>query len=440
MNLVNYKKFLETFVNFKTISADPQFSTEMKNCSAWLTQQLSDHGFEAEVVEGFGNPVVIASLDLGKQETCLIYGHYDVQPANKEDGWQSEPFELEETEERLFARGAVDNKGQISVHLVNVFELIKQNALKYNIKFIIEGDEETGSKDLDKFVEQYKEELAADFILVSDGEIVEGSPVIEGGFRGIFNAELEIKTASTDLHSGIYGGAVPNAAHELAKILAATHDQDYKLTIPGIYEDKGSNQGAELGLVANEDIPFAMKELTAMTGIKRTFTPMADSFYAQVGYYTTMQITGLESGYNGVGFRNAIPSTAKAKINFRLAPTADPDQVIELFNDFLKAELPDYLDYEFKPLQKVHGLSFELNNDYVKTAARVLEEIYAKKPFLYYNGAIIPIINHFKEILQIPLVLVPLANEDNNMHAVSENFSREKLEKAMEFSHNFLKA
>ena len=180
----NYIKLLKEYISFQSVSTDQQFKPEMTKTAHWLNKQFTSRGFNVQLVEGYGNPIVIAryTVDEGLP-TVLVYGHYDVQPATKEEGWQQSPFELLETSTKLFARGAVDNKGQCTIHMTTVFELIKQDNLGYNVVFMIEGDEETGSPDLPKFIEDYRDDLAADFALISDGEIIANKPMIETGFR-----------------------------------------------------------------------------------------------------------------------------------------------------------------------------------------------------------------------------------------------------------------
>jgi len=232
----DYKKLLSKFVSFKSVSTDRAFQAEIEKAVLWLKKLLEENRFKVKIIRGFGNPIVLASYEVSHNvETCLIYGHYDVQPAAKNEGWRKDPFELFENRGRLYGRGVVDNKGQILIHIFAIANLIRQRRLAYNIKFLIEGNEETGSEGIFRFIKKYKQELASDFILISDGEIVGSYPTIELSFRGTFNLTLTVKTSKTDLHSGIYGGAVSNAAYELSKFLSLLYDRYNRVAIPGFY-------------------------------------------------------------------------------------------------------------------------------------------------------------------------------------------------------------
>lgn len=216
-----YREKLADFVKISSISMDKKYEEELEAAAEWIEELLDNKGLSVDVVEGYGNPIIIADYQVSNSaDTYLIYGHYDVQPASQEAGWLDNPFKLTESQDRLIARGVVDNKGQILLYLTVIFDLIKHGKLRHNIKFLIEGGEEVGSPNIDKFIEKYKDTLSSDCILISDGAMLGDHPILEVGFRGTLNVHLILKTAETDMHSGEYGGAIPNAAHELTTLLS----------------------------------------------------------------------------------------------------------------------------------------------------------------------------------------------------------------------------
>src|SRR5258706_413221 len=223
-----YKKLVRELISLQSVSADPSKKEDCLKTAEWLSAFLKNAGFKSQIFEGYGNPIVLASIEIDPSfETCLIYGHYDVQPAEKEDGWDNDPFEVTEKNGKLFGRGIMDDKGQFFVHLITISNLIKEKKLKYNIKFIFEGNEETGSPFIEKFIQDNKDILTCDFILISDGEMTRGKPTIELGNRGILNWKLTVKTSNSDIHSGLYGGAAPNAIAELVKKHVKKHMPHY---------------------------------------------------------------------------------------------------------------------------------------------------------------------------------------------------------------------
>ncbi|KXK10248.1 MAG: putative succinyl-diaminopimelate desuccinylase, partial [Microgenomates bacterium OLB23] len=235
-----YLQLLKEFVALRSISTDPSYIKDIEKTAQWLGNLLTQYGFTVKITKGAGNPIVCAQYNNGSQQHVLIYGHYDVQPAEINEGWTHDPFELKEKNGRLYGRGAVDNKGQIMIYIATVIELIQQKSLGYNVTFLIEGNEEAGSSGLDTFVETHKEKLLADFLLVSDGEITAGHPVIEVGFRGVLNIALTVETSTKDNHSGLYGGIIPNAANELSILLGKLFDQssgEQRVTIEGFYDN-----------------------------------------------------------------------------------------------------------------------------------------------------------------------------------------------------------
>lgn len=434
--LAQYKKLLSQFVSFKSISTDKTFQPEIEKTVRWLTKLLIKSHFKVKVIKGYGNPIVLATYVVDpRAETCLIYGHYDVQPAIKSEGWGSEPFKLAERQGKLYARGVVDNKGQILTHIIVLSQLIQQRSLGYNITLVIEGNEETGSEGIFEFVKKYKQALTSNFVLISDGEIVGVYPTIELGFRGTFNLTLTVRTSKTDLHSGIYGGAVPNAAQELSKFLALLYDRSNRIAIPRFYNGVDSITAE---MLKNARSPaFDPRRFQKIAGVKKLLTEPKLEVYTQVGLRPTIQITGLKSGYIGEGYRNSIPSLASAKINVRLVKQQKPKQVIAAIRNFAKKKLPSYVDFSIETTGADEGVKLDTHNNYVQRAVKLLEAVYKQKAIKKYVGGTIPIVTLFAKELKVPQVLVPLANEDCGMHAPNENFRLANIYKGLTFSQLF---
>lgn len=431
-----YRQLLDEFISFKSISTDPEYKDEMVNTANYLAKIFKEYGFNVQIIEGYGNPFVFAEYNGVKDaETCLIYGHYDVQPAELADGWDSEPFTVTERDGKLYARGIVDNKGQVLVHIATIFNLIKEGKLKFNIKFLIEGDEESGSREIDDFIDAHKDLLASDFFIISDGPILQDYPTIDVSFRGIVNCELKITTSGKDLHSGMYGGIVPNAAEEAARIVNILKDEEHWLNIEGLNEDISM---IDITIIENnKSIPISADDLVKTTGTKIIFYDEEIDAFTRNGLFTSMEVTGFSSGYTGNGFRNAVPGKANVKINFRLRPDITPNEFKELFTNHINAIVSDYASAEIIYDQDSPGVFLSTDNDYLTSAIGILEEIFEKQVLRLYQGAIVPIGVTIQNELQIPGGLVNLANEDSDMHAANENFDIDTLKKGIKFSEKF---
>jgi len=431
-----YKKILAEYIKLKSISTDKNFLPEIYECVKFLKNLLEKNNFQTKIIEGYGNPLVYGEFNRGKKETVLIYGHYDVQPAKKEEGWKEDPFVLFEDKERFYGRGVADNKGQNLIHLYTLFKLIQENNLGYNIKIILEGNEETGSDKLENFLKKYKNLLKVNFVLISDGEIVENIPIIDAGFRGVINLELELKTANRDFHSGLYGGVLPNALHETIKILSTFFGKEDKILINGFY---GKIEKIKKEIIkANKKLPFDEKKFKKETGVKKLFVKDLD-FYTKTGLWSTIQLTGICGGYFGEGFRNAVPHSALVKINIRFVEKQKEKEIIKKIKNHLKKFIPSYVDYELRVKESAPSVKLDLNNHYIKKAKEILRKVFKKEPVFKFSGGGLPIVFYFKNILKVPQVLVPLANEDCNMHSINENFDKKLIQKGLEFSSLFFK-
>lgn len=437
--LAEYKQLLSAFLAFKTIST-LNSDKEINKAVSWLKGLFNDRGFRSEIITGYDNPVIIASKIINpKLPTVLIYGHYDVQPASMEE-WGTDPFILRETDSRLFGRGVVDNKGQMLVHVVNVFDLLEQNKLAYNVKFLIEGNEETGSPNIGKCIEKYKTQLDADFILISDSAMIQNHPTIELSLRGTFNTTLAIRTSDRDLHSGLFGGASPNAAHVASGLITKLFSEENMVAYTDFYK-KVTPPPEELQKMALS-IPITDKQYSRLSGCNAMTLEPGQNFFSQTGLRPTIQVTGFESGYTGKGYRNSIPAEAIIKFNFRLVPDQDPDEVLAEFKKYVKSVLPKNVMHEFSVPESTEGtvkpIRLSTQNKYIEQAKKIMKDIYQDDIYYDFNGATLPIVVDFQRILQTDIVMAALANDDCNMHAVDENFDLQSLQKALQFSNKFL--
>jgi len=426
-----YKKLVRELISLQSVSADPSKKEDCLKTAEWLSAFLKNAGFKSQIFEGYGNPIVLASIEIDPSfETCLIYGHYDVQPAEKEDGWDNDPFEVTEKNGKLFGRGIMDDKGQFFVHLITISNLIKEKKLKYNIKFIFEGNEETGSPFIEKFIQDNKDILTCDFILISDGEMTRGKPTIELGNRGILNWKLTVKTSNSDIHSGLYGGAAPNAIHELNKFVHHLLDENNRVAIEGFYDavDK---------IEEGYNIPFDLDEYKKNSGTKAILTEPEHDFFTQTGLRPSMTVTGMYGGHIREGHKTSIPATATAKINLRLVKSQTPHAVAELVKKHVKKHMPHYVEYDLSFDEFAGPSKTDKNSKYVQMAVKVLEEVFKSSVHYRYVGGTEPVILYFQQILGNPIVSVPFANEDGFMHGVNENFNIENIEKMMEFGKKF---
>lgn len=412
----DFKKLLTEYVALKSVSTDPQFKGEMLKTAEWIKAYLEKYGFDVELITGATcNPVVFGNLVIDQNyKTVLVYGHYDVQP--------SEQFDLYEDNGRLIGRGVVDNKGQNLIHMYTVCQLASEKKLKYNVKFLIEGNEETGNDDMSDLLRLHKDKFRSDIVLVSDGEIINDRPTIEASLRGGFNIRLTYTTAKNNVHSGIYGGAIPNAALELAKFVS-----NLMPTTDGVDPINDSQ------IANNKSIEIDLENL----GIKQQLGTY--DFYTQTGLTPTIQITGFKSGYIDGGFANIVPATAEVRLNFRIVASQKPEDVLKLFEEYLIQKTPKYVDHEMKAYGLHNPIKLNTNSELFVTAVKLLEDIYGKPVFFQNVGGAIPFISDVKEIFGIDTLSVALANSDCNMHGDNENFRVDLVEKGLQFSDHFFR-
>jgi acetylornithine deacetylase/succinyl-diaminopimelate desuccinylase-like protein len=427
------------FLRFPSISADTQFKPQLDACSDWLLERCKKAGLTAEKVPSGGNPVILARNDAKPdRKTVLIYGHYDVQPPDPLELWETPPFEPVLRGGRIFARGSTDNKGQILAHLRGVESVLQNKGdLPVNVIFLIEGEEETGSPHLEDFLRKHADALAADVVAISDtGMVGPGIPTFTYGLRGILCLEIRLTGPAMDLHSGIFGGLVANPATVLTELLAKLHDQQGKVAIPGFYDRVKPTEPWEREQWAV--LPFTEEHWLKNTG--------APALYGEAGFTSlerawarpTAEINGLGSGYQGEGPKTIVPSRATAKISFRLVPDQDPTELRETVTQFLQDQCPATVSIEVIFQHQGKPYLVKPDSPYGQAAQRALQKTFDRPPVFIREGGSVPITQSFKDVLNLDTLLLGLALPDARAHSPNENFPVENLEAGIRLNQRLL--
>jgi acetylornithine deacetylase/succinyl-diaminopimelate desuccinylase-like protein len=369
----------------------------------------------------------------------LIYAHYDVQPAEPLDEWLSPPFEPTERNQNLYARGAVDDKGQLWMQIKALESLLaSQGKLPVNVRVLFEGEEEVGGEAVEKFVREHGDRLKADVALVCDTELFAPDlPTLCVGLRGLVYSEIEARGAATDLHSGVYGGAAPNPLFSLCEIISQMKDADGRILIPGFYDDWASPTEAELKTW--KSLPFD-EEHYRKTEVGSTILTGEKDY--SVLYRTwarpTFEVHGMPGGFTGAGAKTVIPAKASAKVSMRLVPDQDPDDVLEKFTTYVKSLTAEGIEINIKVHSKGKAVVVSTDNDYIKAANQALREVFGKEPVYTRSGGSIPIVGQFQDELKIPSVMMGLGLPDDNIHAPNEKFHIPNFYKGIESLVRFL--
>ena len=426
----SYLEDFYSFLRFPSISTDDDYSKNLNECADWLVKKLNAVGLEARLVSTAGHPVVWAYNKHQKgRRTVLIYGHYDVQPADPLELWESPPFEPVLKDGYVYARGATDNKGQILSHILGVQETIeKETDLPVNLHFVIEGEEEIGSTNLGKFLHQNKDALACDVVVVSDtGMIAPRTPTLSYGLRGVAALEIKIIAAKMDLHSGIFGGAVANPATALAQLLATLHDREGRVAISGFYDEVAPLQDWEREawskLPVNPD-----EEILKETGAPALFGEKGFSTLERIWARPTAEINGIGGGYQGQGTKTVIPREAMAKLTFRLVPNQNADEIIALAKKHFKKNLPPGVRLEMSSGHNGLWYLTDPKSQFGQAAQRALRKAFDREVALIREGGSIPIVSDFRAILGAESLLCGLALPGCRAHSPNENFPLENLE------------
>ena len=421
-NRDRYVDELKTFLAIPSISALPQHRGDVRRCSEWTAEELRRIGLQnVRLIETPGYPVVYGDwLGAPGAPTILFYGHYDVQPVDPLDLWESPPFEAAVREGEIYARGAADDKGQIFMHFKAVEAIMKQmGRLPVNIKFILEGEEEVGSAHLDEFVRDHKDQLAADVVVISDSPMFDrGVPSICYGLRGLVYFQIDLRGTKTDLHSGSFGGAVANPAFVLAQLLAQMKDRGGRVKIPGFYDDVQPLKEEERAEFKR--LPFHEKRYRQDLGAPKLFGERDYTTLERVWARPTFEVNGLLSGFTAEGAKTVIPAVAMAKVSMRLVPDQDPDQVASLFEAYLKKVTPKTVELKITRMHGGKPWMTDFDNRFVQAAGRAIERGFGQRPVFNREGGSIPVVSTFQEVLGLPSVLFGVGLPDENAHAPNE--------------------
>jgi len=418
----------ETFLRFPSIGTDPANRADCDACAQWLSDRLQQNGFTAQVVPTIGNSFVHAVRPGNPDKPAiLIYGHYDVQPVDPLEDWITPPFEPTWRKNRLYARGAQDNKGQIFYTICAIETLIASQSLDRTVIFIIEGEEEFGSDGLNQSLDAWRDQIQAEALLVHDtGTVSSGAPTLIMGLRGILQFECTLQGATHDLHSGVHGGIAPNAAQAAATICANLHDDTGRVAVPGFYDgvQPPSDQERELA-AADATTPESYCQQTGTTpdgGMRDLPT------YERVGFLPTLEINGIHSGYGGPGSKTIIPAQAIIKLSARIVQGQDPQALIDSVCQYIKDQTPPGITLE---VTQAHiggpGLRFSPDSPLLPYAERALAAVKPGENLVHrWEGASIPIVARLAEVSGATPLLTGFGHEDDRIHAPNESFSLEQ--------------
>ncbi|MDF1859302.1 MAG: dipeptidase [Verrucomicrobiales bacterium] len=412
------------FLRFPSISTDSRHKEDVRSCADFLMKKFESMGLKPELHETPGHPIVIARSEPKEgRPTVLIYGHYDVQPVDPVDEWDTPPFEPTLKGDKIFCRGATDNKGQHFSHMLGVEETLREHGeLPVNVIFLLEGEEEIGSPNLAPFLEKHRDELKCDICAVSDtGMIGPGIPTMTYGLRGIACLEFKVHGPSLDLHSGVYGGAVPNPATIVARLVSALHDADEVIQIPGFYDQVTPLEPWEREMWGS--LPDGDAATIAETGVAGLLGETGYTALEQRWGRPTAEVNGIGGGYQGEGSKTVIAREAMAKFSFRLVPDQDPQTILEIASQFLKDQCPDSCRIDVELGHYGPAYVMDPHSKYGKAAQKALQVAFSDEPRLIREGGSIPIIQSIKDILGVDTLLLGLALPDCQIHAPNESFT-----------------
>jgi acetylornithine deacetylase/succinyl-diaminopimelate desuccinylase-like protein len=417
-----YVEELKQYLAIPSISALPQHKDDLRRCAEWTAEEMRRIGLEnVKLIETPGNPVVYGDwLHSDGAPTMLFYGHYDVQPVDPLELWESPPFEATVRDGEIYARGAADDKGQIFMHFKAIEAHMKKNGrLPINVKVMIEGEEEVGSAHLDEFIRAHKRDLGADVVVISDSAMFDrGVPSICYSLRGLVYFQIDVRGTKSDLHSGVFGGAVANPGFVLAQMLSQMKDRGGRIKIPGFYEDVVPLTEDER--TAWRMLPFNEKKYRKDLGAPRLFGESGYTTLERAWARPTFEVNGLLAGFTGEGAKTVIPAVAMAKVSMRLVPNQHPDKIATLFENYVRKTAPKTVEVT---VTRMHGgkpwiTSYE--NPFVQAAGRAIEQGFGKSPVFCREGGSIPVVSTFQEELGVPAVLFGVGLPDENAHAPNE--------------------
>lgn len=440
------KEFFE-YLRIPSISTLDESKDDIRLCASYLQEKFKSIGFKhTEIIETEGHPIVYAeSLEAPGKPTVLIYGHYDVQPVDPVELWDSPPFEPEIRNGKIYARGANDNKGQNFAHIKSLEAWNKiEGKFPLNIKLLIEGEEEIGSPNLEKFLHTNREKLACDAVLISDTSMfADGVPTINYGLRGLAYMEIEVTGPNRDLHSGSFGGAVANPVNELARMISKLQDERGRIQIPGFYDDVLPVTPAEKEYMTSLD--FSDEEYKKELDVKELFGEAGFTTLERLWARPTLDCNGIFGGFTGKGAKTVLPSKATAKISMRLVPNQDPKKIAQLFTDYVNKIAPDRVKVKVTDLHGGSPVVIPIESKAIGIASAALEKAFGKKVVYTREGGSIPIVVEFVRTLNAPAILMGFGLETDDIHSPNEHFRVNNLKMGMfssayffdEFARNF---
>jgi acetylornithine deacetylase/succinyl-diaminopimelate desuccinylase-like protein len=421
-NRDRYVSELKHYLAIPSISALPMHDDDVRRCAQWTADEMKRVGLEnVRLAQTPGHPIVYGEwLHAPGAPTILFYGHYDVQPVDPLNQWETPPFEPTVRDGEIYARGAADDKGQVFMHLKAIEAHLKQaGSLPVNIKLIVEGEEEVGSVNLDDFIRENKAQLAADVVVISDSAMFDrGVPSICYSLRGLVYFQIDVRGTKSDLHSGVFGGAVANPAMALAQILAQMKDRGGRVKVPGFYD-----QVRELSETERNEwkkLPFNEKKYRKDLGAPKLFGESGFTTLERVWARPTFEVNGLLSGFTGDGAKTVIPAVAMAKVSMRLVPDQEPDTIASLFEAFVKKVAPKTVEVTVTRMHGGRPWITDFDNPYVRAAGRAIEQGFGKEPVFCREGGSIPVVSTFQQELGLPAVLFGVGLPDENAHAPNE--------------------
>ncbi|PKH11011.1 MULTISPECIES: dipeptidase [Planomicrobium] len=424
---------LESFLRIPSVSSLSEHKKDMLTAAEWLVKAFEKAGLEnVKIDETGGHPLVYADwLHAEGKPTVLVYGHYDVQPVDPLHLWESPPFEPQVRDNKLYARGASDDKGQTFMHIKAAEALLQLNGeLPVNMKFIIEGEEEIGSPSLPAYVEKNKEALEADLIVISDtGMQGPGRPAVCYGLRGLAGIQIDVKGPKGDLHSGLYGGAVQNPLHAIVEILESFRDKEGVIQVEGFYDDVLPVSDKERAEFAS--LEFDLENEKKELGITEDFGEKEYSFVERTWIRPTLEINGITGGFSGEGIKTVLPAEASSKITCRLVPNQDPDDIVAKLKAHVESHKPAGVSVEISEFDKGKPFLTPFDHPAIQAAGRSYEKIYGVPTAFTRMGGSIPIVAAFDEILERPVVLMGFGLASENFHAPNEHFHLENFDKGL---------
>jgi len=421
-----YIEELKEFLRIPSISTNPENKKDVRDCAVYVEKQLKEIGLEnVKIYETAGHPVVYGDwLNAGKDKTTiLIYGHYDVQPVDPIELWTDPPFEPAIRGDNIYARGSADDKGQVFIHMKSIqAHLVNNKSLPVNIKFLIEGEEEIGSENLDTFINDNKKLLECETVVISDTSMFDYEvPTISYGLRGLAYMQVDVTGPNRDLHSGSFGGAVDNPINALAHIICKLKNDSGKILIDGFYDDV--LKLTEQERLEYSKLPFDEKKYMEGLEIEEVFGEEGFTTLERASGRPTLDCNGIWGGFQGEGAKTVLPSKASAKISMRLVPNQEPEKIEKLFTDFVNKIAPKSVKVVVKSLHGGKGAITPIDSPAIKAAVEALKKGFGKEPVFAREGGSIPVVNTFKELLNSPTVLLGFGLPDENAHSPDEHLN-----------------